>query len=87
MGHRGSQTHLSMHAYRGKINRDNMKKHSAMLFFLPMRSTATMTIKSPAANMQKQLCQTGKVSLRFRACGRGDEHKRVPTRLIRPNLH
>lgn len=50
MGHMGSQTYLSMQAYRGKINRDNMKKHNAMLFFLPMRSTPSKTIKSPAAN-------------------------------------
>lgn len=51
-GSKGSQTHLPMQAYRGKINRDNIKKHSAMLFFLPMRSTARITIKSPAANIK-----------------------------------
>lgn len=52
MGRKGSQTHLPMQAYRGKINRDNIKKHSAMLFFLPMCSTPRTTIKSPAANMK-----------------------------------
>lgn len=52
------QTHLSMQAYRGKIKRENMKKHSAMLFFLPRWSTARRTTKSPATNMQKQTRQS-----------------------------
>lgn len=55
---RRSQTHLSMQAYRGKIKRENMKKHSAMLFFLPRWSTARRTTKSPATNMQKQTHQS-----------------------------
>lgn len=55
---RRSQTHLSMQAYRGKIKRENMKKHSAMLFFLPRRSTTRRTTKSPTTNMQKQTRQS-----------------------------
>ena len=54
MTNEGTQrpTYLPIQAYKGRMDKENMKKHRAMLFFLPIHSTASRASTRPETNMR-----------------------------------